>query len=379
MNPVPFNVPFSPGSLGKRLKELSDGGSLPDFSELSHRVEQQMRTITGAKHALMTTSGTAALEMGALLCDLHPGDEVILPSYTFVSTANAFALRGAVPVFVDIRPDTLNIDETLIEEALTSKTKALVPVHYGGIAAEMDSIRALAGAKNLRIIEDAAHAMGSSYRGSHPGTLSDAGCISFDAGKNLHCYKGGVLLVNNENWVDRAYQLLEKGTNRRDFDLGTAAFYTWCDLGSNYSLGYLSLLFLEEQLIHLQEVTEKRRELWSRYQENLSPITQTKGIGIPVVPDSVTPNGHIFFLICRSHEERDALIRYLSEQGVTAAFHYVPLHRSPAGQRFGRFHGSDVHTTSVAERLVRLPLFHYLNLADVDRICSLIADFFSLL
>jgi dTDP-4-amino-4,6-dideoxygalactose transaminase len=300
-----------------------------------------------------------------------------MPSFTYVSGANAVALRNATPVFVDIRPDTLNLDETLVEDAITPRTKALLVTHYGGCPCEMDRIRSIAKQHGLLVIEDAAHALGSTYHGQPAGTMGDAGCISFDVGKNIHCFKGGALVVNNEAWWPRAQRIVEKGTNRIEFDQGLVNHYTWTDLGSNIGMSLPHVLLLTQQLRIADEIIKHRRLLWLRYQNRLTDLAAEVGIDIPQIPEGIETNGHIFHLRCRSTEERSGLIRHLAMNGITAVFHFIPLHSSPAGRKYGRFHGDDVVTTCAADRLLRLPLFHELEEGEVDRICSHIIDFYT--
>jgi dTDP-4-amino-4,6-dideoxygalactose transaminase len=370
MNPIPFNKAFVPESL-----DLSDE-ALKKYGEMD-ALARMLGEHCGQPRLLLTHSCTAALEMSALLAEIKPGDEIIMPSFTFVSSANAFALRGGVPVFIDIRPDTLNIDETKIEAAITPKTRAIVVMHYAGVGAEMVSIRAIAKKHALLLIEDAAHGFGASYGTEALGTMGDLGCMSFDVSKNIHCFKGGALLINNERFFERAQWLLEKGTNRSDFDAGKTEHYSWVDLGSNYGMSALNAVFLRTQMEQASEIGLQRMELWKRYYLNLNMVRNSLGFRIPEIPKACNHNAHIFYLICKDKSTRDALIAFLGSYGTTASFHYIPLHRSPAGQRLGRFHGKDVVTTQLSQTMLRLPLFHSLKLKEVDYICEKIIEFFN--
>jgi dTDP-4-amino-4,6-dideoxygalactose transaminase len=329
------------------------------------------------KKVLLTTSCTHALEMAAILLDIQPGDEVIMPSYTFVSTANAFILRGAKIVFVDVRPDTMNIDETLIEAAITPKTKLIVPVHYAGVACEMDEIMRLAKQYHLYVVEDAAQAVMSTYKGKPLGSIGDIGCFSFHETKNYSMGEGGAILINNQAHVKRAEIIREKGTNRAQFLNGEIDKYSWVDLGSSYLPSDILAYYLWCQLQEADEINEKRKTLWRCYQKHLTPLSEKGVIDLPSLPENCEHNAHLFYIKCQHFEERVALIEHLKKHDVHAVFHYVPLHSAAYGLLASRFVGEDVCTTQDSERLLRLPLHLYLTLDDVLRVCELIALFYS--
>jgi len=374
---TPFNKPFI---IGPELEYIADAvarGHLSGdghYTRLCHRwLEEQL----GARRALLTHSCTAALEMAAILCDIRPGDEVIMPSYTFVSTANAFVLRGGVPVFVDIRPDTLNLDEKLIEAAITPKTRAIVPVHYAGVACEMDAIMAIARRHNVLVVEDAAQAVLAEYRGRRPGAIGDLGCLSFHETKNVISGEGGALLINNPDLIERAEIIREKGTNRSKFFRGEVDKYTWVDIGSSFLPSELIGAFLWAQLQHAAEISNRRRRLCALYQDTLQDVADAGLLRLPQPePAGVAGNGHMFYLFTRTAAERGALLAHLKAAGVHAVFHYVPLHSSPAGRKFGRTAGALPVTEDLAERLVRLPLFFNLDDAAARDIAGHVRSFF---
>jgi dTDP-4-amino-4,6-dideoxygalactose transaminase len=374
---TPFNKPFI---IGPELEYIADAvarGHLSGdghYTKLCHRwLEEQL----GAKRALLTHSCTAALEMAAILCDIEPGDEVIMPSYTFVSTANAFVLRGGVPVFVDIRPDTLNLDEKLIEAAITPKTRAIVPVHYAGVACEMDVIMAVARRHNLLVVEDAAQAVQAEYKGRRPGAIGDLGCLSFHETKNVISGEGGALLINNPDLIERAEIIREKGTNRSKFFRGEVDKYTWVDIGSSFLPSELIGAFLWAQLQHAGEISNRRRQLCALYQDALKDLADAGLVQLPQPePEGVAGNGHMFYLFTRTAAERGALLAHLKTAGVHAVFHYVPLHSSPAGRKFGRTAGALPVTEDRAERLVRLPLFFNLDDAAARDIAGHVRSFY---
>jgi dTDP-4-amino-4,6-dideoxygalactose transaminase len=374
---TPFNKPFT---IGAELEYITDAvarGHLSGdghYTKLCHRwLEQKL----GAKRALLTHSCTAALEMAAMLCDIRPGDEVIMPSYTFVSTANAFVLRGGVPVFVDIRRDTLNLDENLIEAAITPKTKAIVPVHYAGVACEMDSIMAIARRHGLPVVEDAAQAVLSDYKGRRPGAIGDLGCLSFHETKNVISGEGGALLVNNPVLAERAEIIREKGTNRSKFFRGEVDKYTWVDIGSSFLPSELIGAFLWAQLEHAEAIIAHRRRLCAVYREALQDLAGAGRLLLPQPePEGLAGNGHMFYLFTGTAAERPALLAHLKAAGVHAVFHYVPLHTSPAGQRFGRAAGSLPVTEDLAERLVRLPLYYGLAENEAREVAAAVRRFF---
>ena len=374
---TPFNKPFI---IGPELEYIADAvarGHLSGdghYTKLCHRwLEEQL----GAKRALLTHSCTAALEMAAILCDIQPGDEVIMPSYTFVSTANAFVLRGGVPVFVDIRADTLNLDEKLIEAAITPKTRAIVPVHYAGVACEMDVMMAIARRHNLLVVEDAAQAVLADYKGRRPGAIGDLGCLSFHETKNVISGEGGALMINNPDLIERAEIIREKGTNRSKFFRGEVDKYTWVDIGSSFLPSELIGAFLWAQLQHAGEISNRRRQLCALYQEALQDVADAGLLQLAQPePEGVTGNGHMFYLFTRTAAERGALLAHLKAAGVHAVFHYVPLHSSPAGRKFGRSAGALPVTEDRAERLVRLPLFFNLDDAAARDIAGHVRSFF---
>lgn len=357
MAPIPFNKPFMVGTELEYVRQAhanlhlsGDGG----FTALCSRwLEHQV----GCHEALLTHSCTAALEMAALLIDIQPGDEVVMPSYTFVSTANAFVLRGGVPVFVDIRPDTLNIDETLIEAAITQRTRAIVVVHYAGVACEMDAVMAIAKRHGLAVVEDAAQGLMSSYRGAPLGSIGQLGAVSFHETKNIMSGEGGALLVNDPALAERARLIREKGTNRTRFLEGLVDKYTWIDLGSSYLPSDMTAAFLWGQMNAAELITARRLELWEAYHRALEPLEVAGRLRRPVVPAACTANGHLYYVLLPDDVPRPRFLAGLAERGVGAVSHYVPLHDSPAGLRVGRAHGPLPHTTAVSERLVRLPMW----------------------
>lgn len=373
---IPFNVPPYIGKEDKYIKQAIDSRKICGDGQFTKKCNEKFEEITGAKKVLMTTSGTSALEMAALLADIKPGDEVIMPSYTFVSTANAFVLRGATIVFVDIRPDTMNIDENLIEDAITEKTKAIVPVHYGGVACEMDTICDIAKRHNLVVVEDAAQGVMSFYKGRALGSIGDFGCYSFHETKNYSMGEGGAVLVNHEKNVERAEIIREKGTNRTKFFRGQVDKYTWIDLGSSYLQSELNCAYLYAQIENPDIINNDRLQSWNTYYELLTPLKEKGCIDLPVVPEGCVHNAHMFYIKTKDLEERSKLIAFLKENGIGAVFHYIPLHSSPAGQQFGRFHGEDKYTTKESERLLRLPMYYGLEKKDIEYVVSKIKEFY---
>lgn len=373
---IPFNVPPYIGKEDKYIKQAIDSRKICGDGQFTKKCNEKFEEITGAKKVLMTTSGTSALEMAALLADIKPGDEVIMPSYTFVSTANAFVLRGATIVFVDIRPDTMNIDENLIEGAITEKTKAIVPVHYGGVACEMDTICDIAKRHNLVVVEDAAQGVMSFYKGRALGSIGDFGCYSFHETKNYSMGEGGAVLVNHEKNVERAEIIREKGTNRTKFFRGQIDKYTWVDLGSSYLQSELNCAYLYAQIENPDIINNDRLKSWNTYYELLTPLKEKGCIDLPVVPEDCVHNAHMFYIKTKDLEERSKLIAFLKENGIGAVFHYIPLHSSPAGQQFGRFHGEDKYTTKESERLLRLPMYYGLEKKDIEYVVSKIKEFY---
>lgn len=373
---IPFNVPPYIGKEDKYIKQAIDSRKICGDGQFTKKCNEKFEEITGAKKVLMTTSGTSALEMAALLADIKPGDEVIMPSYTFVSTANAFVLRGATIVFVDIRPDTMNIDENLIEDAINEKTKAIVPVHYGGVACEMDTIRDIAKRHNLVVVEDAAQGVMSFYKGRALGSIGDFGCYSFHETKNYSMGEGGAVLVNHEKNVERAEIIREKGTNRTKFFRGQVDKYTWIDLGSSYLQSELNCAYLYAQIENPDIINNDRLQSWNTYYELLTPLKEKGCIDLPVVPEGCVHNAHMFYIKTKDLEERSKLIAFLKENGIGAVFHYIPLHSSPAGQQFARFHGEDKYTTKESERLLRLPMYYGLEKKDIEYVVSKIKEFY---
>ena len=332
---------------------------------------------TGTKKALLTTSCTHATELAAILSEIKPGDEVIMPAYTFVSTADAFVLRGAKAVFVDIRPDTMNIDEKLIEHAITDKTRAIVPVHYAGVSCEMDTILAIAKKYNLLVIEDAAQGVMSSYKGKALGTMGDYGCYSFHETKNYSMGEGGALLIRDEKNVENAEIVREKGTNRSKFFRGQIDKYTWVEAGSSYLPSELNAAYLWAQLEKAQEIYDDRMKTWNRYYEALKELEEAGKIEMPVIPEDCVHNAHMFYIKARDLEERQKLIGYLKENGIISVFHYIPLHTAPAGMKYGEFRGEDKYTTTESERLLRLPMYYGLEAENVDYIAEKVKAFYS--
>lgn len=371
-----FNIPPYIGKEDKYIKQAIDSRKICGDGQFTKKCNEKFEEITGAKKVLMTTSGTSALEMAALLADIKPGDEVIMPSYTFVSTANAFVLRGATIVFVDIRPDTMNIDENLIEDAITEKTRAIVPVHYGGVACEMDTIRDIAKRHNLVVVEDAAQGVMSFYKGRALGSIGDFGCYSFHETKNYSMGEGGAVLVNHEKNVERAEIIREKGTNRTKFFRGQVDKYTWVDLGSSYLQSELNCAYLYAQIENPDIINNDRLQSWNTYYELLTPLKEKGCIDLPIVPEGCVHNAHMFYIKTKDLEERSKLIAFLKENGIGAVFHYIPLHSSPAGQQFGRFHGEDKYTTKESERLLRLPMCYGLEKKDIEYVVSKIKEFY---
>jgi dTDP-4-amino-4,6-dideoxygalactose transaminase len=373
---IPFNRPAVTGAEERYIREAIENQKLAGGGEFTKKCCRLLEEQFGCRKAFLTTSCTDALEMSAILADIKPGDEVIMPSYTFVSTANAFVLRGAKIVFVDIRPDTMNIDETLIEPAITDKTKAIVAVHYAGVSCEMNVINSIAKKHNLLVIEDAAQGMMSTYEGHALGTIGNLGTYSFHETKNYTSGEGGALLVNDDRFVERAEVIREKGTNRSQFFRGQVDKYTWVDIGSSFLASELSAAYLYAQLERLEEINNDRLNSWNHYAERLKPLAGVGQIQLPYVPEQCRHNAHMFYIKAKNLEERTQLIEFLKERGIMAVFHYVPLHTSPAGKQFGCFHGEDCHTTKESERLVRLPMYFGIKESDIDVITEQIKSFY---
>jgi dTDP-4-amino-4,6-dideoxygalactose transaminase len=368
--PLPFNRPYATGREFEYIQQAIEGGHLSGNGPFSHRCERWLEGRTGSRRALLTTSCTAALEMSALLAGLAPGDEVLMPSYTFVSSASAMARCGAVPVFVDIRPDTLNLDERGLEAALTPRTRAIVPVHYAGVGCDMGAIMAFAERHGLLVIEDAAQAVMSASGGRPLGGIGDLGCLSFHETKNVICGEGGALLVNRDDLVDRAEILLEKGTNRASFLRGQVDKYTWVDLGSSFLGSEINAAFLWAQLEQADRITARRLELWDAYHESFRALETRGMVRRPVVPERARHNAHMYYLLLPDRARRDRLLDGLAQRDINAVFHYVPLHSSPAGRRLGRAAGTLPVTTDIADRLVRLPLWVGMNEGHIQRVAA---------
>lgn len=373
---IRFNVPPYVGKETEYMKAAIDSHKICGDGEFTKRCNAWIEEHTGTAKALLTTSGTQALEMAALLSDIQPGDEVILPSYTFVSTANAFVLRGAKLVFVDIRPDTMNIDEKLIEDAITDKTRAIVPVHYAGVGCEMDTIMDIAKRHNLVVVEDAAQGVNAFYKGRALGSIGDYGCFSFHETKNYSMGEGGAILINRPEQIEDAEIIREKGTDRSRFFRGQVDKYTWVNIGSSFLPSDINAAYLMAQLEMADEINENRLQSWERYNEGLQDLAQEGVIELPYIPEECAHNAHMFYIKTKDMEERKALISYLKERDIAAVFHYVPLHSAPAGLRFGRFHGEDRYTTKESERLLRLPMYYNLSESDQQKVIDAVHGFY---
>ena len=374
---INFNVPPYVGTEMGYVRQAAEvNRKICGDGPFTRKCHAWMEERFGAEKALLTTSCTSALEMAATLCGLRPGDEVILPSFTFSSTATAFVAEGATLVFVDIRPDTLNLDESKIEHAITERTRVIVPVHYAGVSCEMDEIIRIARGHDLMVVEDAAQGVMSTYRGRALGTLGDFGCYSFHETKNYSMGEGGALIINNPEHIDRAEIIREKGTNRQRFFRGQVDRYTWVDRGSSYLQSDLNAAYLWAQLQVADKINANRLEAWRFYRDELAPIEAAGRLELATVPAGCAHNAHMFYLKCADLEERGELIAHLRKQGVSAVFHYVPLHSSPAGRRFGRFDGEDEYTTRESERLVRLPLYYGMTPADRQTVVSAVRAFY---
>ena len=374
---IPFNRPIFLGSELEYIREvLEDNHKTCGDGPFTKRCSEWFEKRFNANKVLLTTSGSSALDMAAILCDIKPGDEVILPSYTFSTTGAAFSNLGATLVFVDIRPDTMNIDEKLIEAAITDRTRVIVPVHYAGVACEMDTIMAIARKHDLFVVEDAAQGVMSTYHGKPLGTIGHFGCYSFHETKNYSMGEGGALLVNDESFVERAEIIREKGTDRSRFFRGQIDKYTWVDRGSSYLPSELGAAYLWAQLEVADEINQNRLETWNCYYEALKPLEDKGLIELPVIPEGIEHNGHLFYIKLADLESRGRFIALMKDRGVGTVFHYIPLHSSPAGKRFGRFNGVDRYTTSESERLVRLPLWYGMGAEDREGVVSAVKAFF---
>ncbi len=373
---INFNVPPYTGKEVEYMKEAIENQKICGDGPFTKKCNEWIEEETGTAKCLLTTSCTHATEMAAFLADIKEGDEVILPSYTFVSTANAFVLRGAKAVFVDIRPDTMNIDEKLIEDAITERTRAIVPVHYAGVGCEMDEIMDIAKRHNLAVIEDAAQGIMASYKGKALGTFGEFGCFSFHETKNFSMGEGGALLIRDKENIEAAEILREKGTDRSKYYRGQVDKYRWQNYGSSYLPSDLNAAYLYAQLELAQEITQARLARWEQYKELLTPLEKEGKIELPFIPEHCTHNAHMFYIKTRDMDERSRLIEYLKKKEILSVFHYIPLHSAPAGIKYGRFHGEDKYTTKESERILRLPMFYKLKADEVEYITEQIKEFY---
>ncbi|MCD8154686.1 MAG: dTDP-4-amino-4,6-dideoxygalactose transaminase [Clostridiales bacterium] len=376
---IDFNVPPFVGNEIKYVEQaIKVNHKLCGDGPFTKKCRKWMEENFPVNYAFLTTSCTHALEMAALLCDVSEGDEVIMPSYTFVSTADAFVQRGARIVFVDIRPDTMNLDESLIEDAVTERTKVIVPVHYAGVACEMDTINKIAEKYDLKVVEDAAQAFGASYKGKALGTIGDFGALSFHETKNLSMGEGGALLFDNPDFHEQAEIIREKGTNRSKFFRGQIDKYTWVDYGSSYLPSDLNAAYLWGEFLAADQIQSDRLKSWELYHQGFQNLADRGLVERPVIPDYASNNAHMYYLKVRDVQTRARLLSFLKEKGILAVFHYIPLHSAPAGKKFGRFHGEDRYTTSESERLLRLPMYYGLTQEDKEYIISCVYAFFGL-
>lgn len=373
---INFNVPPCVGTEIEFVKKAIDSHKICGDGEYTKKCNAWIEERFNVQKVLLTTSGTTALDMALLLCDLQPGDEVILPSYTFSSTATAPVLTGARLVFVDIRPDTMNIDETKIEAAITDKTKVIIAMHYAGVACDMDTIMDIAHRHNLKVVEDAAQGVMSTYKGHALGTIGDFGCYSFHETKNYSMGEGGALVINNPAYNERAEILREKGTNRAKYFRGQVDKYTWVDFGDSYLPSELNAAYLWAQLLVADSINNNRMEIWNKYYKAFEPLAAIGKVALPVIPSGCVHNAHMFYLKLKNLEERTEFIDYLKEKGIMAVFHYIPLHSAPAGLKYGRFDGEDIFTTVESERLVRLPMYYKLLDSDVDCVIKAVKSFY---
>ena len=373
---ISFNIPPCTGDEIKYVKEAIDAHKICGDGMFTKKCNQWLEERFNAQKVLLTTSGTTALDMAAILCEFNEGDEVILPSFTFSSTATSAVLGGAKLVFVDIRPDTMNIDETKIESAITDQTKAIIVVHYAGVACEMDTIMDIAEKYNLIVIEDAAQGVMSSYKGKPLGTIGDFGCYSFHETKNYSMGEGGAIVVNNSKYNDRAEIIREKGTNRSRFLRGQIDKYTWVDFGDSFLPSELNAAYLWGQLIHADEINNDRLATWNAYYDAFKPLEEEGLCELPVIPDGCIHNAHMFYLKLKDLKQRTEFIQYLKEHNVLSVFHYIPLHSAPAGLKFGRFHGVDEYTTKDSNRLTRLPLYYGMTKEDRETVIQTVREFF---
>ncbi len=373
---INFNIPPFVGKEFDYMREAIENRKICGDGAFSKRCGEWMEQRFNAKKVLLTTSGSTALDMAAILCGLKPGDEVILPSFTFSSTANSFVLAGANLVFVDIRPDTMNIDETKIEAAITEKTRVICPVHYAGVACEMDTIMSIAKKYNLLVVEDAAQAVMSTYKGKACGTIGDFGCYSFHETKNYSMGEGGAIVINNGIFIEKAEILREKGTNRAQFFRGQVAKYNWVDFGDSYLQSDLNAAYLWAQLEIADKINNNRLATWNTYYKAFKVLKDKGMIELPVIPEGCVHNAHMFYIKCKDLETRQAYIKFMKENDILCVFHYVPLHSAPAGKKFGRFFGKDEHTTYDSDRLVRLPMYYNINKDDLQKVINKTMEFF---
>lgn len=373
---IPFNKSFLVGTELEYIKEAINNNHISGDGIFTKRCQKWLEGATSCKKALLTHSCTAALEMAALLADVKPRDEIIMPSYTFVSTANAFVLRGGVPVFVDIRSDTLNIDETLIEGVITKKTKAIVPVHYAGVACEMETIMKIADQYRLLVVEDAAQGIMCTYNGKPLGSLGHLGALSFHETKNITSGEGGAILINDARFIERAEIIREKGTNRSKFFRGEVDKYSWTDIGSSYLPNDITAAFLYAQMKAADQITAKRMFIWQKYYACLKPLAEKGKIQLPFIPDNCTHNAHMFYIVTRGLEERTSLMQHMKEKEINSIFHYVPLHSSSAGRRYGRVGKAMTVTDNLSDRLLRLPIYCEMREEDVERVVETIFNFY---
>ena len=373
---IKFNVPPFTGKEMDYIRQAVENEKICGDGEFTRRCSEWIEQKTGCRKSLLTTSCTDALELSALLTGVGPGDEVIMPSYTFVSTANAFVLRGAVPVFVDVRPDTMNMDENLIEAAITERTRVIAPVHYAGVGCEMDKIMELAGKYQLMVVEDAAQGIMAEYKGKPLGAIGDFGCYSFHETKNYSCGEGGAILIQDEKYAEEAEIFREKGTDRSRFYRGQVDKYRWQNYGSSFLPSEMNAAYLWAQLEQAEKINQARLNIWEQYRRELEILDREGKLDRPFVPDYCTHNGHMFYIKTKDLQERTALIDFLKENGIMAVSHYVPLHSAPAGLKFGRFHGEDRYTTKESERLLRLPMYYGLKAEQVSCICDKVKEFY---
>lgn len=373
---IKFNVPPFIGDEITNIQKAIDSQKICGDGRFTKSCNIWMEEKFNANKVLLTTSCTHALEMAAILADIKPGDEVIMPSYTFVSTADAFVQRGATIVFVDIRPDTMNIDENLIEDAITDKTKAIVVVHYAGVSCEMDTITDIAKRHNLFVVEDAAQGVMSTYKGKALGTIGDFGCYSFHETKNYSMGEGGAILIKDDKYIEKAEITREKGTNRSQFFRGQIDKYTWIDYGSSYLPSELNAAYLYAQLKNADKINENRLNSWNLYYDLLKPLADEGFIELPHIPEGCEHNAHMFYIKAKDLEERTKLIKFMKDNEISLAFHYIPLHSAPAGLKFGRFHGEDVYTTKESDRLVRLPMYYGLSTEEIQYVVKYIKKFY---